>query len=82
MEESKYKPNSPESNMVSIIYDTLMGNKQYPQFKNKNVSSYQVNDKNGEITFKYKLDEIFGEKGIEKLSKPMILNVKLNLEIK
>ena len=74
-----YTPNSIESNMVDIIYDTLLHNTNYPRFKINNVMDTWVNSKEGTITFKYRLDETFTNKVCR--IKPKILNVTMKIII-
>lgn len=45
--------------ITDIIYDTLLGNTDYPQLKLDNIIVNEVEKNKGTITLKYKLDEIF-----------------------
>jgi len=81
MEQKKYKGNSLQSNMVDIIYDTIVGYTHYPQLKPLNLSYQWVESAKGEITLQYKLDEIFTDKGIEEIE-PKDLEVIIKIDVK
>ena len=81
LKERKYEANSEKSGVVDIIYDTLMGNTQYPQFKLSNVKDPWVNSAEGSITFKYKLDEIFTDKESITKIKPKWFTVTIDVDV-
>jgi len=81
LKEGKYNVNGSESNMASIIADTLFENKQFPQLKTSNVSDISIESDNGLIEFKYKLDEIYTGNGTERIE-PVMLDVVLNINVR
>lgn len=83
MTKRRYLPGSFEAQIIDQIYDTLMHNKQYPQFHPDNTDLPCINVSTGKISFSYFLKEIYqGENNrIQKLEVPVCYRVKMTFEI-
>jgi hypothetical protein len=67
--------------ITDIIYDTLLGNTDYPQLKLDNIIENEVEKNKGTITLKYKLDEIFDIYNAEKKLEidPIEFDITINI---
>jgi hypothetical protein len=83
--EMKYEEggelNENEEELLNMVYDTLMGNKQYPQIKLKNIKDSVISSDKGVIQFTYKLDEKYkGDGEVIKIN-PTTIRVTLNSDV-
>jgi hypothetical protein len=65
-----------DKEVLNMVYDTLMQNVDYPRIKVSNIKNEGINRTDGEIEFTYKLGEVYGKNGIEKI-KPITVHVSL-----